>query len=579
MAEISDVVRVSSSFQAGGLARKVFGRGLFLTTDDSILSAGGPGKVRTYSRMRDIESDFVAGTEPRSAAQAWFAQVPRPKDLLIGRWARSAVNTTITGGTPAAVNTLSAISDGSFRAGDADYSGLDLSGATTFAAIAGRVQGILQGGRITGVTIGTAGAGYRTGVIRVAIGAPPSGGTQATATATQSAGAITAVTITNPGSGYTSAPTITITNSSGAAASGAAGVTATVSDINPDTRFAGATVSYATGRFEVVLPSKADIGGPFGLHSQGTGSDLSEPLGLGTTATYRAGSDPESVSEALAAIEMLDNSFYFVGIERDFHGTQTMRDVAAWVATRRYMHAAASAESEMLTTGETTSMGALLADSEYGRSFGSYRKTADYLNMSIAARMSAVNFAAPNSLITAKFKTCPGFSADTFTPTELSELRRKRWNYYTKFSGDAIYAEGETFADGGWIDVQYGLDWLTDAVEINVWNLLRRAGKVPQTDVGLMSIRAEIEQAMEEAVTNGLIAPGTVSADIVADIQTATGNVDFDGELTSGYLVHVGSLAAQSQTDRESRISPAWVVWAKGSGAIHEIDIEIRYNS
>jgi CO/xanthine dehydrogenase Mo-binding subunit len=79
-------------------------------------------------------------------------------------------------------------------------------------------------GVITGINVGNAGSGY-TVAPTVALTAPPTGGTQATATATVSAtGTITAFTLTNPGSGYITAPTVTITAGSG----GGSGGTATV---------------------------------------------------------------------------------------------------------------------------------------------------------------------------------------------------------------------------------------------------------------------------------------------------------------------------------------------------------------
>lgn len=64
---------------------------------------------------------------------------------------------------------------------------------------------------IASITIDTAGTGYTDGSnISLTISAPPTGGTQATATATVSGGEVTAITITDAGSGYTTAPTVTI---------------------------------------------------------------------------------------------------------------------------------------------------------------------------------------------------------------------------------------------------------------------------------------------------------------------------------------------------------------------------------
>ena len=66
-------------------------------------------------------------------------------------------------------------------------------------------------------TTTSGGSGYTSAT--VAIGAPPAGGTQATATATVSGGKVTSIQVTSPGSKYTTAPTVTISgDGSGATA-------------------------------------------------------------------------------------------------------------------------------------------------------------------------------------------------------------------------------------------------------------------------------------------------------------------------------------------------------------------------
>ena len=131
---------------------------------------------------------------------------------------------------------------------------------------------------------------------------------------------------------------------------------------------------------------------------------------------------------------------------------------------------------------------------------------------------------------------------------------------------------------GTWIDVRYWLDWLVNATQVEVFSLLR-SGRVPQTQAGVAAITDVVERICEEGVANGGIAPGQVSPALVSDIRLATGNQAFDGFLSTGYLVHVGSVASQSQADRDARKSPPVRVWVKGSGAIHFIDIDVTFLS
>ena len=75
-------------------------------------------------------------------------------------------------------------------------------------------------GAVTGITVTNAGSNYNHAPT-VTIGAPPSGGTQATATATittVSSGQIVSGSVSNGGSGYTSPPTITLVGGDGTGA-------------------------------------------------------------------------------------------------------------------------------------------------------------------------------------------------------------------------------------------------------------------------------------------------------------------------------------------------------------------------
>jgi len=63
-------------------------------------------------------------------------------------------------------------------------------------------------GNLNGISITSGGSGYRSAPT-ITIDAPPTGGTQATATCTIDNGSVNAVTFTNFGSGYTTAPTVT----------------------------------------------------------------------------------------------------------------------------------------------------------------------------------------------------------------------------------------------------------------------------------------------------------------------------------------------------------------------------------
>ena len=315
----------------------------------------------------------------------------------------------------------------------------------------------------------------------------------------------------------------------------------------------------------------------------GSGTNVADLLGLSATAggaVVQQGTDAETVEEALQNIAALNNDWYFITLEAALNDTSTVTDVSAWAAAGDYMFSAESNAAGVLVTGETGSIFAGLSALQSERTFGTWSATADYKALSIAGRYSSVNFSGRNSIITGKFKTLPGTLSDNITPTQKTELDRKQINHYSPFSGDNIYAEGITFAPSVFVDVRYALDWFVDAVRVAVYNLLRQSPtRVPQTNEGLAQLFNSIDSVCQAFVLNGGIAPGQLSDALTSDVINTTGNNEFDGFLTKGYLIYVNPLSEQSQSDRNQRLAPPVRIWLKGSGAIHFVDININFEN
>ena len=302
--------------------------------------------------------------------------------------------------------------------------------------------------------------------------------------------------------------------------------------------------------------------------------DTADDLGL-DGGSIAAGYASETIEAALADLLALDSDWYFTVPDSAIRDGDGARALAAWTASRPYMLALDVTGADVLEAGEDDSLAAELSALGYDNAFAVWSQTEDHKALSLAGRLSAINFAAANSLLTAKFKVLPGTTPDALTTTQQGELVRKRINYYAPFGGDAIVAEGMTLQPGRWIDTQYWLDWLINAIRTSVYNLLRQSARVPQTARGVAAIKAVVQRVCEEGVRNGGIAPGFVTEALRADIIAVTGNGNFSGRLTRGYLVHAGSIAEQAQSDREQRKAPPARVWLKHSGAVHTVDIAL----
>ncbi len=285
----------------------------------------------------------------------------------------------------------------------------------------------------------------------------------------------------------------------------------------------------------------------------------------------------ETIEDAMDSISGLDDGWYFVTVDSSITTGADLLSLSRWVQAKVHMLALDVVDEGVLTPNESTSLAAQLSALEQQRTFLVWSRTRDSKALSLAGRLSSVNFEGQNTLITPKFKSLPGTSPDIVTTAQKEELDRKWVGYYTRFGPDAIFAEGWTQA-GDWIDVRYWLDWITKAMQSEVYNLLRQhPTRVPQTAEGLASIEAAIERVCEAGRRNGGIAPGRVSEPVANDIRLASNNPSFEGFLPTGYLVVIGSIADQLQIHRDARVSPTIRVWLKGSGAMHHITIGLVF--
>ena len=343
-----------------------------------------------------------------------------------------------------------------------------------------------------------------------------------------------------------------------------------------------ATVEFdPVGFFRVRLGFDSTSGDPYAINGF-MADDAQEPasaLGLDSTSGggIVQGQASEPIEDAMDAISGLDDGWYFVTVDSSITTGADLLSLSRWVQAKVHMLALDVVDEGVLTPNESTSLAAQLSALEQQRTFLVWSRTRDSKALSLAGRLSSVNFDGQNTLITPKFKSLPRTVSDIVTTAQKEELDRKWVGYYTRFGPDAIFAEGWT-QSGDWIDVRYWLDWITKAMQSEVYNLLRQhPTRVPQTAEGLASIEAAIERVCEAGRRNGGIAPGRVSEAVANNIRLATNNPTFEGFLPTGYLVAIGSIADQLQIHRDARRSPTIRVWLKGSGAMHYVTIGLVF--
>ncbi|WP_338789677.1 DUF3383 family protein [Klebsiella pneumoniae] len=224
----------------------------------------------------------------------------------------------------------------------------------------------------------------------------------------------------------------------------------------------------------------------------------------------------------------------------------------------------------VLVAGNTDNIGYKLKAAGYGRTFWQYSSSSKYAAISAFGRAFTVNFTGNNTTITLKFKTEPGVTYETLTTTQAAAIDYINGNVYVYYANDTAIIQQGVMANGDFFDERHGLDWLQNYVQTNLYNLLyTSATKIPQTDAGVTRLMTNVEASLDQAVNNGLVAPGVWNGGPIGQIESGD-------TLTKGYYVYADSVDNQAQSDREARKSPVIQAAIKLAGAIHYADVQIN---
>ncbi|HBS6341504.1 TPA: DUF3383 domain-containing protein [Klebsiella pneumoniae] len=232
--------------------------------------------------------------------------------------------------------------------------------------------------------------------------------------------------------------------------------------------------------------------------------------------------------------------------------------------------AVTTADVNVLVAGNTDNIGYKLKAAGYARTFWQYSSSSKYAAISAFGRAFTVNFTGNNTTITLKFKTEPGITYETLTTAQAAAIDAINGNVYVYYANDTAIIQQGVMANGDFFDERHGLDWLQNYVQTNLYNLLYTSTtKIPQTDAGVTRLMTNVEASLDQAVNNGLIAPGVWNGGPIGQIESGD-------TLTKGYYVYADAVANQAQSDREARKSPVIQAAIKLAGAIHYGDVQIN---
>ncbi|NIF20262.1 DUF3383 family protein [Candidatus Pantoea multigeneris] len=296
---------------------------------------------------------------------------------------------------------------------------------------------------------------------------------------------------------------------------------------------------------------------------------------IGRWAKTLATAESGSVETMLAAVNAAQgyNSWYGLGIADSVAlSAADVLSVAAAIEadTVTRVFAVTTADGGVISTTSTDDLASKVKAAGYSRTFVQYSTASEYAALSAFGRAFTVDFTGSNTTLTLKFKTEPGVAYETLTSAQAAAVDAKNANVFVYYANDSAILQQGVMGNGDFFDERHGLDWLQNYVQTNLFALLYGSTtKIPQTDGGNTRLLANVEASMDQAVTNGLIAPGVWNGGAIG--QLASGDT-----LTKGYYVYSAGMASQAQADREKRKAPTIQVACKLAGAVHYADVQIN---
>lgn len=272
-----------------------------------------------------------------------------------------------------------------------------------------------------------------------------------------------------------------------------------------------ATMSHTSGTFKISSLStgaSATITATTGNGAASVGTAMK--LNSASNPTVVQGVDAASILTDLAAISNTTFNYFYVAVDKELRAKADQKTVATWCQANGKVFGWEDNDPNILLPSTSNSFAEAKAQNLRNTIcvFDASVNGDEYPAISILARAATVNFNVANSVLILAFKTGPGIRTADLTSGQLAALRSYNGNAFIKVGDNTLFMDGK-MADGTWFDTVQGVEWLTQKVRNNVFNLFYTSTtRIPWTETGVAMVNQQVTLALELAVTNGLIAPG-----------------------------------------------------------------------
>lgn len=298
------------------------------------------------------------------------------------------------------------------------------------------------------------------------------------------------------------------------------------------------------------------------------------------SVTNLAGGSASGLEPVHTAMIRTANEVYYFGTLVDFIPTAPFNTLPSYVqAVDKMLFVATNVLSDIASNGIIGD----LASKTYNQIRGLYYNdgvTQDTINFAAAyaARGLSTDFSGSLTASTMNLKQLVGFGPDTtLSQTDLNTAQANGVDVYPPFGFQGLVATGNLYTSGanGYFDQIYNQFWLKFALQVAGFDFLAQTNtKVPQTETGMDGLKNAYRQVLDQAVANGMSAPGTWNSPVVfgnpASLIRCVADI--------GYYVYSQPVSQQLVADRNLRKAPLIQIASKMAGAIHTSSVIVNIN-
>jgi hypothetical protein len=297
-------------------------------------------------------------------------------------------------------------------------------------------------------------------------------------------------------------------------------------------------------------------------------------------ATNLAGGSASATEPVQDAMIRTINDVYYFGTLIDYIPTAPFTSLPAYVqGADKMLVVASNVKGDMQTSGI---LGAL-ALSNFNNTRALYYNdgvTNDTITFAAAyaGRGFSVDFTGSLTAISMHLKQLVGVLPDTsLTQTDSNTALANGIDIYPAFGFQGLVPTGNLYTSGRnqFFDQVYNRYWMKFQLQVAGFNYLAQTTtKIPQTEQGMTGLKNSYRRVLQQAVTNGVLAPGSWnSSTVFGNVASLTASV-----AQIGYYVYSLPVSQQSQADRTDRKAPLVQIAAKEAGAIHSSSVIVEVN-